>query len=232
MTSIPENLVKMISQVARALGSEMLSEIAFVGGCTTGLLMTDDITKESIRFTQDVDLIIDIISHSQWHSLQEKLREIGFRDPKDEGDPICRMILGELKVDFMPIEAKILGFSNRWYREALETAQPFKINDDLTIRLLTPPLFIATKLEAYQGRGKNDPIGSNDVEDILNLFDGREELVTEIKAARIEIQKYIATQIGALLEHEMLPYAISSQTRNSPGRDELIYERLEKVRKI
>ena len=55
MPNIPEKLVTMIREVARALGDEMLSQIAFVGGCTTGLLITDPIARESVRYTQDVD---------------------------------------------------------------------------------------------------------------------------------------------------------------------------------
>jgi len=143
--TISESLALMIKRVAEALGPEMLSKLAFVGGCTTGLLMTDPVTKESVRYTQDVDLIIDIIGYPAWTTFQAKLRKHGFEESIEEG-PICRMLLGELKVDFMPIDPKILGFSNRWYSKALETAQPYLIDDDLTIRLLTPPLFIATKL--------------------------------------------------------------------------------------
>jgi hypothetical protein len=54
------NLQKAMSvKVAEALG-DMLSEVVFVGGCTTGLLVTDDFTKEQIRYTDDEDLIVNI----------------------------------------------------------------------------------------------------------------------------------------------------------------------------
>jgi hypothetical protein len=49
----------MLVKVAEALG-DMLSEVVFVGGCTTGLLVTDDFTKEQIRYTDDEDLIVNI----------------------------------------------------------------------------------------------------------------------------------------------------------------------------
>jgi len=51
----------MLQRVADALGSELLREVAFVGGCTTGLLITDDISREAVRFTDDVDLIVHVI---------------------------------------------------------------------------------------------------------------------------------------------------------------------------
>jgi predicted nucleotidyltransferase len=231
MPNIPEKLVAMIREVARALGDEMLSQIAFVGGCTTGLLMTDPITRESVRYTQDVDLIIDIFGYPAWTRLQSQLRDIGFQESMDEG-AICRMYLGELKVDFMPVDPDILGFSNRWYRKALATAQPYQIDEDLSIRLLTPPLFIATKLEAYLGRGQNDPLESQDIEDIVNLFDGRIELIREIKLSDLDIRRYIADQIKDLLDNSNFHYIVESHTRNAPGRDQIIYERLEDISNI
>ena len=49
------NLLKeMITTVARTLGEEMLDEVAFVGGCTTGLLLTDEFSREAVRYTDEV----------------------------------------------------------------------------------------------------------------------------------------------------------------------------------
>ena len=36
---------EMILMVAKALGDELLPQVAFVGGCTTGLLITDEMTE-------------------------------------------------------------------------------------------------------------------------------------------------------------------------------------------
>lgn len=231
MNDIPTKLASMIEAVAKALGPDTVSKIAFVGGCTTGLLMTDSIAKEAVRYTQDVDLIIDIIGYSAWTNFQEDLRKIGFKDSMDDG-PICRMNLGELKVDFMPIDPDILGFSNSWYEKALETAEYYDLTPETKIRLLTPPLFIATKFEAYLGRGNNDPLDSNDVEDILNLFDGRPELVREIQQSDKEVQSYISSQIRDLLSNELFDYAVESHTRNHRGRADIIYKRLEKAQTL
>jgi predicted nucleotidyltransferase len=142
------------------------------------------------------------------------------------------MRLGGLKVDFMPDDAKILGYSNRWYSEAFASARPYKLTKAITIKLLTPSYFIATKLEAYQGRGNNDPQGSHDMEDILNLFDGREDIVTEIAAAQRAVRDYIARQIGLLLDNDDFGYAIQAATRGDKDREDLIFERLEKARDV
>lgn len=73
--------------------------------------------------------------------------------PEDE--VICRMRLGELKVDFMPDDESILGFSSRWYAKGIGTAVTCPLDEALNIKRLTPELFVATKLEAYLGRGND-----------------------------------------------------------------------------
>ena len=68
----------MILMVAKALGNELLPQVAFVGGCTTGLLITDEMSKESVRYTDDVDLIIHVLGYTGWHAFSEQLITRGF----------------------------------------------------------------------------------------------------------------------------------------------------------
>ena len=231
MTKAFEQLKGMIELVARALGSELLNEVAFVGGCTTGLLVTDEITKEGIRFTDDVDLIINVVGFTGWSVFQEKLKNKGFKVSLED-DVICRMRLGELKVDFMPDDESILGFSNRWYRDALKTAEPYKLTNDIVIPLLTPPFFVATKLEAYHGRGNNDPLASHDMEDIFNIVDGRLELVDEISSVHEDVRLYIAEQVNQLLAHDMIDYAIQGIVFGDTARADIVYARLEAIKAL
>ena len=58
----------------------------------------------------------------------------------------------------MPDNAEILGFSNRWYKTAIETAELHALGD-LKIRVASPPLFLATKFEAHHGRSEGDYVG-------------------------------------------------------------------------
>jgi hypothetical protein len=102
-------------------------------------------------------------------------------------------------LDVMPIEERILGFTNRWYRSAMDAAQEIELEPGLRIRVVTAAYFIATKLEAFRGRGRGDYTTSRDLEDLLAVIDGREAIVEEI-AALAEIQSYIAEQFQTLLE--------------------------------
>jgi hypothetical protein len=152
---------EMLIQVAEAIGSELRQQIAFVGGSTTALLLTDDFTREQVRHTDDVDLIVHLVGYASYGRLQKQLRALGFRESVD--------------------------------------------NDD--------------------------PLGSRDIEDLLNLFDGRPELLAEIKQATPELRQYIAVEIVALLNNSDFGYAVQSCALGDGDRETLIYERLEQAAK-
>jgi hypothetical protein len=146
------------------------------------------------------------------------------------GDEVnCRFRLGDLQVDFMPDDADALGFTNRWYKAALQTAQPYPIAEGINIRLVTPVYFLATKFEAFKGRGKNDLLGSRDIEDILNLIDGRAELGQELLQAADDVKTYLIAEFKALLNSPDISYAVQSTAGGDLGREELIFQRMEKA---
>lgn len=214
--------------VARALGPKLVSQTAFVGGCATGLLITDSMTKESVRYTDDVDLIVHVIGYSGWHRLSMQLGERGFRQSLGE-DVNCRFSLGGLQVDFMPDDATVLGFTNRWYQSALQTAITYALTKADSIRVVEPAYFLGTKFEAFKGRGKGDVLASHDVEDILNIVDGRAELPAELAQAAGEIKKYLVAEFTALLQSPDIAYAVQATAQGDPGREQLIFERLDAV---
>ncbi|CTQ61915.1 hypothetical protein [Roseibium album] len=223
--TVQGQLLYMLETVARALGDDLRQRLVFVGGCTTALFITDPITLEDVRATDDVDLIVDLAGYAEWVQLQEHLREIGFTN-SHEDEIICRMRLGELKVDFMPDNEKIIGFSNRWYARGIETAVTHNLAEDLEIKHLVPTLFVATKLEAYRGRGDDDPIGSHDLEDVLLVIDGREELCVEILEADQDIRTYIAQQFRELQEHRDFDSFLQGNIRGPAGRVEIAHDRI------
>lgn len=220
---------EMLVMVAEALGPELCQQVAFVGGCTTSLFLTDEFTREQVRHTDDVDVIVSLVGVASFARLQAQLRKLGFQESMDEDDPICAMKLGPMRVDFMPDDENILGFSNRWYQEAWSSAEDYELQDKLTIKLIKPVYFVATKLEAFLGRGGNDPLGSRDVEDLLNLFDGRSVLLTEIEEAEPHLRQFIAVEIRRLLENSDFEYAVQTCALGDIGRETLIFERLEQV---
>ena len=112
MKASPEQLVAL-RKVARGLGS-LRSEVVFVGGITTGLLVTDP-GAPTARPTTDVDLIIEVSSTIEYQTkLRKRLRQRGFREDSRENAPLCRWLLGPIAVDVMPVRKGVLGFSNVW----------------------------------------------------------------------------------------------------------------------
>lgn len=228
MTPVRRQLLYMLERVADTLGEDLRERLVFVGGCTTALFITDPVTLEDVRATDDVDLIVDLAGLGEWARLQEELRERGF-SVSSEDDIICRMRLGDLKVDFMPDDETILGFSNRWYARGIETAVKHPLKAALEIKRLTPELFIATKIEAYRGRGGGDLITSRDMEDILLVMDGREEFAAEIEEADDDIRQFIAVQFRDLLQHDDFEYFLVGNIRTPEGRVDIVRERFSTI---
>src|SRR5271168_3229964 len=174
---MPDSNLEQLIRAARLL-RPLLDELVFVGGSVAGLLITDGASADP-RPTLDVDVIAEIASYAEYVEFGDRLRALGFAEDHREGAPTCRWVYEVLILDIMPLDEKILGFSNRWYRAAAETAVWRRLTDELEIRLVTAPLFLATKLEAFKDRGKRDFFGSRDLEDFIFVLDGRATLVSE-----------------------------------------------------
>lgn len=222
--SIRGDLLSMLEAVAEALGDDLLERLVFVGGCSTALFITDPVTLEDVRATDDVDLIVDLAGYPAWAKLQENLKARGFQTSAED-EVICRMRLGPIKVDFMPDDEAILGFSNRWYRDGIESAETHQLSERFTIRRLAPALFLATKLEAWIGRGRGDMLGSRDLEDILLVVDGRPQIVDETRRAELPVRRFISEQIDSLLRAHDFEDFLAGNLRGPPGRERIVYGR-------
>jgi predicted nucleotidyltransferase len=202
--------VELLELGAGALG-DLVEEVVFVGGATVALWITDP-GGPSPRPTKDVDVIVEVASRRDYHDFEERLRGAGFRD---EGSVICRWIHRDsgLVLDAMPTDSALLGFENRWQGEAFPNAVERTLPSGARIRAVPPVFLLATKLEAHQGRGKADLLGSRDFADIVALVDGREELIAEVRGAPSALRKYINEAITALLADDRLLDGVQGQLR-------------------
>jgi hypothetical protein len=129
------------------------------------------------------------------------------------------MATEHLIVDVMPVNEHVLGFSNRWYRAAIETAQTLEVAGH-DVRVVTSALFVATKLEAFHGRGDGDVVASHDLEDIVAVVDGRPELTSEVAAAPTDVRDYVASQLRALLDDRDFVEALGGFLLPDPASQE------------
>lgn len=222
--------LELLAEAARLL-KPLLGELVFVGGSTTALLITDKAAAE-VRPTYDVDAIAEISSYAAYADFAERLRRCGFTEDTSDSAPICRWLQKKTILDVMPLDAKILGFSNVWYKPALDSAVVHELEPDLRVRVVTAVYFCATKLEAFAGRGKNDYQSSHDLEDLIAVVDWRAELVEEIRGGAEDVREYIAAQIRKLFATreflDALPgYLLPDQA--SQARVSILLARLKKI---
>ncbi len=229
MKSQDPNLAK-VEQIAAALGT-LREDLVFVGGCCVGLLVSPAKAAQ-VRSTKDVDLTAPINELARYYDLEARIQKLGFvRDMRPDA-PICRWLLDELAVDLMPSNRNVLGFANRWYPLAIETAQETQLPNGTRIRLVNAPVFLATKLDAFTDRGHGDILSSHDLEDILTVVDGRPTLLEEVRQAPAELRKYLGQQVERLLADptfvEYLPGLLGSQ-RSGDARAQIVRTTLEKI---
>lgn len=214
-----------VELVARALG-DLCDELVFVGGCAAGMLCTS-VQAPPPRATSDVDLVAEVTVLADYHLLEARFAERGFSRDMSPDAPICRWRVGEVEVDLMPTDERVLGFSNRWYPAAIATAMPLALPSGMRIRLISAPAFLATKFEAFATRGGNDLMASHDFEDIINVLDGRPGIETEIAGAGGELAAYLAERFRDVLRHRNFDNTL-------PGLvvyDDLYDSRIEAVRR-
>ncbi|MFV1992055.1 MAG: hypothetical protein ACC652_15085, partial [Acidimicrobiales bacterium] len=186
----------------------LLSQVVFVGGQVAELLITDPAAVR-IRPTDDVDVVVTAATRLEYRKIEDQVRALGFSNDLREGAPICRWISPDgHMLDLMPVDESVLGFSNRWYSHAVTRTADYELREGLCIRLPTPPVFVATKLEAFRGRGNEDLLGSHDLEDVISVVAGRPGLVEEASLESVELREWLQRFVRGLLEHPEFPYAV------------------------
>lgn len=187
-----------LTAIASALGDALCQRLVFVGGSVAGLLLDDPAAGE-VRATIDVDAIVQA-RLGAFHAVEEQVAQRGFARDIDS-DVICRWRHRDSGIvfDLMPVDADVLGFSNRWYPHAMQTAALHDLGDGIRIRSIAAPAFVATKLEAFATRGRGDVLASHDLEDILNVVEGRPALGEELRAADAELRATVQAQFRMLL---------------------------------
>lgn len=183
----------------------LLNEVVFIGGAIVPLYVTDPAVLY-VRPTLDLDILTTATTYNAYQATVDKLLAIGFQH--DIHGPICRFIKQGVIVDLMSSDSSVLGFANHWYQHSLAAPQPFQLPGGLTIRIPTPPLMLATKLAAYDSRGRQDPAISKDLDDIVTLIDGRAELLDEIPQSPTDLQTFIATSLHAIANHKIVRHIL------------------------
>jgi hypothetical protein len=217
----PGNLEAIID-VAKAVES-VGHNFVFTGACVLPFLVAKEFCP-GLRTTQDVDVIVQVISRTQMAEVEEKLRSVGFQnDQWTESRHRCRWVYNGIIVDVMSDDSEDNNSCpSKWFQFAAATPISREIESGFFIRHLSAVAFLATKLDAFANRGESDIRGSKDLEDIVALIDGRVSLLAEVESARLEVKQLIALQINRLLRRddieEIVNGHLSPESKRS-GRD-------------
>ncbi len=118
---------------------------------------------------------------------------------------------------------------HQWYPEGFRNSIDYKIGDDQVVQILSTPYFIATKIEAFKGRGEMDGRTSHDFEDIIYVLENRDGIWDELDNAHLELKKYLQNEFKLLLSHpHVFEWIDSHVERGSPPATYTIMDEIAK----
>lgn len=173
-----------IAAVLDAFGDEA-RHFVFVGGCVLGLYARP--SGAPLRATKDVDCISTV---SPWVLQEKVLADLctrGVLSPDAEVQCRYRIRGTGIDVDVLSPQGMNVGGVNPWFETAAQKAATYALTEGKSIRAVTPPYFLATKLVAFENRGP-DAQSSKDAEDIVALAVEVADLVEQVEAAGIRSQ--------------------------------------------
>ncbi len=221
------SLLESIEVVAAVLENRSV-EGTFAGGAVLPLFV-EPVVRAQLRPTLDVDVIVRARNYFEYQAKCQVLVDAGFVPGQMERDPLCRYRRQSLVVDLMPTPYKAIGTGNPWFTHGVETAVVQELPSGRSVRTVSAPVYLATKIAAFRGRGGDDYYSSKDFEDIVALVDGRAELSAECRSQRADLRRYLSHWAQSLLTLERVrDYVAGHVTRGSGDeRWKLVIRRLQ-----
>ncbi len=218
---------ELLIKAAKAL-EPLIDDIMFVGGSIVSLYINED---DRSRPTKDVDVVVQVATYPEYNKFIESVKSLGFKEDQTEHAPICRYVIDGLPVDFMPTEESILGFKNKWFKQAIEYTCKIDIGV-IEINAISPVYLLAAKIDSFNDRGKGDLLESKDAEDIISLVNGYAELLDDLEKSNENVQHFISDGLKELSNIPYFEYSIEDQIKFSHDVD-MAREKLKvKIEKI
>ena len=215
--------------VARALLRIRETRFVFAGASVLPLLI-DDPGAPPPRSTVDVNAVVDVLAYHGWEQLRTRLEACNLRvraDASSGKGRMCLFHLDGIEVDIMPVKIPALGCPSRMLEVAFDFAEPREV-EGTTILIVAAPGMVAAKLEAFAERGQREFPASDDLEDIVALFDGRRAIEDEVMNADYETRLYISRGIRRLLDDRGVRDVVIDIVRDG-AREKRIVELMTRV---
>jgi len=204
--------LRTLEVVATALGDDS-ALVMFVGGAALALYEFNP--SSEIRPSDDVDMVVEVRTLLDYYEFTDRLQSSrGFQPCTDEGAPACRYVVSGIRVDVLAAVQTPLTPANRWYAEALAHTHSSEAREH-TLRVISPIYFIATKVEAYEGRGNGDMLASHDMEDIITVLDGIPATRSLIADGSTAVTTFVRAALVRYRNSDTFFDAIEGTCRNS-----------------
>lgn len=204
---------QLLEAVAIALG-EHSNRVVFVGGTTLSFYV-DTVAEPEIRTTNDVDCVVEVLSHVDRLRFEKQLERRGFRHDTSPRAPPCRWFLGDIPVDIMSPVEKDQGFTNSWYASGVRSARHQSLTSGQAVRIFSPAFFLASKFEAMLQRGASDLRLSRDLDDIVFVITNNSRLQRDLLEDDPVPVQFVAKELNTLLQSKGVDEAIRAQLQ--PG---------------
>jgi predicted nucleotidyltransferase len=222
LTSHPS--LDRIARVAEALG-DLRDRVVFIGGAIAPLLQTHPPFPRA-RPTKDVDAVAATTSYRDIEALDQALRARDFRTPpapstaenaggRRQTHVHKWLAPGGIEFDLVPSGAHLGGSGSLWDQYALELAETVDIRKGLSIKHADAPTFLAMKWAAHHDRGKDDPVNSTDLEDILALIASRPTIIDELQRSPPELSQYVRDQTAGFLRNPDVGDLLAAHLNNA-----------------
>ncbi|MRG47216.1 hypothetical protein GFS24_18995 [Chitinophaga sp. SYP-B3965] len=206
-----ENIVriKAVANLLKGIGQPYV----FVGGATVSLYNTAPAVAKAIRPTEDVDVVIELISYKDYAEIDARLRAMGFVNDITSG-VICRYRIQGMIVDIMPTEP-VMGFSNRWYPEGFRHAITHNLDAETKVLIFSLPYFLASKWEAHRARGGKDLRASKDFEDMVYIFENCNDFDQQLLNGPEHVRNYLQKEFSGMIDHPDFEEAVSGHMEDA-----------------
>lgn len=195
---------EVIKKIARALG-KLNEQVIYVGGATIGLYINDP-AADDVRPTKDVDIGLSVATIAELEKFRIELTKKGFTQTAED-NVICRFRYEDVKVDVMNTKAIGWAPANQWFASGFALKETVEIEEQ-SIQILPLPYFLASKFEAYNNRGKDEPRTSHDFEDIVYVLDNRTDIARQIMTAPNDVKPFLKNEFERILKDKAKQEAI------------------------
>lgn len=229
MASYKDN-INRIEIIAEGL-QELVTEAVFTGGACIQFYVSNPKLRD-YRPTKDIDCIVKIYSYSEFAKLSDRLRHLGFKNDTSENAPIVRWIYKGVYVDTIPEESSVVGYRDiKWFKEGKIYTIEKELPSGKRIKILSLSYFLATKLEAWQDRGGGDFLADPDIEDIISILDGTDDL-NEILTSPVSVRNYLIQSFDEFLKNDNFKRSIAGHIGFETSASERAGEVINKIEKI